>query len=89
MRSRQKQKRRREGVREMAKAGSETKTILRLVLNLVRERITKEIEKSTDEQNKASEYTSTRDDYQFNKGKVDGLRYAMGCIFKVISDTEQ
>jgi hypothetical protein len=72
----------------MAKAGSEVKTILKLLLKLTNERITKEIDKSIDEENKASEYTKKRDDYQFYKGRVDGLRYAMECINKTVSEIE-
>jgi hypothetical protein len=72
----------------MAKAGSETKAILKLLLKLSEERINKEIRKTVDEQNKAGEFTDTHDTYVFCKGKAEGLRYAISCFSEVISDIQ-
>ncbi len=71
----------------MAKVGSETKTILRLILKLAEERVNNEIDKSVDAQNKAS-FLDTHKTHEFYKGKVDGLRYAMDCFRKAVSEIE-
>ena len=72
----------------MAKAGSETKALLKLLLKLSKERINRKIEEIVDKQNKAGESTNTRDDYQFYKGAEAGLRSAMDCFNKIVSEIE-
>ncbi len=73
----------------MAKIGNETRVILMLILKLAEERVNKEIDKSVDAQNKASEYTNTQEAYEFFRGKIDGLRYAIDCFGKVIAEIEK
>jgi hypothetical protein len=72
----------------MAKTGNETKAIVKLISKLSRERLNRELEKSLEEQNKFSEFISTHDKYEYFRGKVEGLRYGIECINKVISEAE-